>query len=222
MASYLTQVRPDQQYQTQIAYEPIMFALAARQQKFDAEYAKFEAFASNLADIDLAKAEDAKYFENNLKTVYDEIRKAGGVGDLSLTGASRIKSYIGQAADDRVVNGYVGTKQMRAYDAEWAKIKEDNPELYNEANYQFGRVNINSWLTDNQVGTKLSSYKDSETGIVGAGPVTPYTDVWEIAKDILKEKKPNITIVQTKRGVQFINEKRETISEQEVESILEN
>ena len=222
MASYLTQIRPDQQYQTQIAYEPIMFALAARQEKFDAEYAKFEAFASNLADIDLAKEEDAKYFENNLKTVYDEIRKAGGVGDLSLTGASRIKSYIGQAADDRVVNGYVGTKKMRAYDAEWAKIKEDNPELYNEANYQFGRVNINSWLTDNQVGTKLSSYKDSETGIVGAGPVTPYTDVWEIAKDILKEKKPNITIVQTKRGVQFINEKREIISEQEVENILEN
>lgn len=222
MASYLTQIRPDQKAQTQIAYEPIMFALAARQEKFDAEYAKFEAFARNLADIDLAKAEDAKYFENNLKTVYDEIRKAGGVGDLSLTGASRIKSYIGQAADDRVVNGYVGTKQMRAYDAEWSKIKEDNPELYNEANYQFGRVNINSWLTDNQVGTKLSSYKDSETGIVGAGPVTPYTDVWEIAKDILKEKKPNITIVQTKRGVQFINEKRETISEQEVENILEN
>ena len=222
MASYLTQIRPDQKAQTQIAYEPIMFALASRQEKFDAEYAKFEAFASNLADIDLAKEEDAKYFENNLKTVYDEIRKAGGVGDLSLTGASRIKSYIGQAADDKVVNGYVGTKQMRAYDAEWAKIKEDNPELYNEANYQFGRLNINSWLTDNQVGTKLSSYKDSETGIVGAGPVTPYTDVWEIAKDILKEKKPNITIVQTKRGVQFINEKREIISEQEVENILEN
>ena len=189
MASYLTQIRPDQKAQTQIAYEPIMFALASRQQKFDAEYAKFEAFASNLADIDLAKAEDAKYFENNLKTVYDEIRKAGGVGDLSLTGASRIKSYIGQAADDKVVNGYVSTKQIRNLQADWEKLQEENPELYNQANYDYSMLNVNEYLNDGTVGTKLSSYSNPYTG-KGAGQVIQYTNVIDRANEVIKEIEP--------------------------------
>jgi len=199
MASYLTQIRPDQKAQTQIAYEPIMFALAARQQKFDAEYAKFEAFASNLADLDLAKAEDAKYFENNLKTVYDEIRKAGGVGDLSLTGASRIKSYIGQAADDKVVNGYVSTKQIRNLQADWEKLEEKNPELYNQANYDYSMLNVNEYLNDGTVGTKLNSYSNPYTG-KGAGQVIQYTNVIDRANEVIKEIEPETYVTLTPTG----------------------
>lgn len=198
MASYLTKIRPEQKAQTQIAYEPIMFALAARQQRFDTEYAKFEAFASNLADLDLAKEEDAKYFENNLKTVYDEVRKAGGVGDLSLTGASRIKSYVGQAADDKVVNGYVSTKQIRNLQQDWEKLKEKNPELYNQVNYDYSMLNVNDYLNDETVGTKLMSYSNPYTG-KGAGQAIQYTNVIDRANEIIKEIEPEsyVTLSQT-------------------------
>jgi hypothetical protein len=188
MASYLTRIKPDQQYQSQIAYEPIAFALASRQKRYDHEFAKVEAFAQSMGSLDLAKPEDAAYYQENLKYVMNQINE-GGTGDLSLVGAGKVMSYIGGAADDKVTNAYIGTRQTRALQDGWDKLREDDPSSFNQDNYDYSMQNINSWMSDGKVGSKLSSYSNARTGS-GAGEVTAYINPLDKANALIKTLTP--------------------------------
>lgn len=219
MASYLTQVRPDQQYQSQIATEPIAFALASRQQRYDAEFAKVEAFAQSAANLDLAKDVDAAYYQNNLKYLLDEVSK--GTGDLSLLGAGKIKSYIAQAADDKVVQGYIGTRELRAKEAEWEELKTKSPELYNQANYDFSMQNANSWLTDGKVGSSLNSYSNPYTGR-GIGEVNPYVNTLDKANEVIKSIAPEGYVELTSSGDwEFFKKSGERLTDTKIIQTLE-
>lgn len=215
-------------YSTPIQYKPyesewdsqlLATALTYKQQTYDANRQKVQNYLNEFSQIDLVKAEDQEHFYNNLKMLKEEV-DGYGMGDLSQSGvADKLAAHIGQAADEKVVNGYAGTLQYRNYQNQWSKIKEESPELYSEANYQYGLTNFNQWVTDGKAGSSLGTYKNNWIG-AGIGEVNPYFDKTQHIIDVFKEHKPNIKVVQTKNGVQYLNEKHEIVSKEEVDGIL--
>lgn len=196
-------------------------ALLYKQEKYDKSREELQGFVNDLSGIDLAKPEDRRYFEDKLKILQTEVNRVG-MGDLSRTGVKEhLESYIGQAADDKVLNGYSSTIQVNRYVQESQKLKEKHPELWNQKNYEFGLQNVNAWMSDGKAGTSVSDYKNNWSGS-GVGSVIPYTDLNKKVIDILKNTKPDIKVVSTPYGVQFLNSKYEVLAPQEIKDIMDN
>ncbi len=189
-------------YEDQWDEELLATALTYKQQKYDVNKAKIQNWFNDFATLDLVKEEDRARFAERISQVKEQVNRQG-MGDLSL-GADHIATYISQAADKGIENGYYGTLRYRQYENEWAKIKEDSPELYNQDNYEYGLTNFMNWTNDRTAGTSVNSYKNTYIG-AGVGEVTPYTDIQAEAREIIKEIEPDVyaTLDQTGRFTYF-------------------
>jgi hypothetical protein len=205
-------------YSTPIQYKPyesnvdvqfITQALAYKQQKYDANYEKMSNFFQNMANVDFAKEEDRQRYFDRLNSLRDEVNRYG-MGDLSQTGVSEnIMSHIGQAADEKTLNGYYGTLAIRKIQKEAEKAKEKG--TYNPLNYSYSMQEASEWINDGQAG---SSYK-------GGSSYIPYTDVIQKMNDRLKEIKPDFQIVSYGQGIMIVDEKYEQVPEYKVRGVIQ-
>lgn len=171
--------------------ELLSTALNAKQQKYDAGREQAQAAYDNLLNIDLAKTEDKEYLQNKVSVLKAEVDRVG-MGDLSIAGnVSNLTSYLGNAVDDKVLNGYAGTQAYRDYEAKWAKIEEDSPDKFNQANKDMGLVGYMKWISDGKVGSNLNSteYSNAYSG-TGIGAVIPFIDMAEEATKAIKNIVP--------------------------------
>lgn len=196
-------------YEDQWDEQLLANALSYKQDKYDVNKEKLQSWYNDFATIELAKAEDQQYFSDRLNQVKNQVNKQG-LGDLSM-GGDNIAAYISQAADGKVENGYYGTLAGRKIQNEAKAMFEKDPKLYAQLNLDYSLKDWNNWANDGTVG---SNYR-------GGSSYVPYTDVNQKIIDTFKEHDPNITVVQTKHGYQFLNYEMEQMSEAEVENILE-
>lgn len=194
--------------------------MAYKQQSYDQNFAKLQNFYNNYSDLDLLKDEDREYFQDRLQTLKSQVDKYG-TGDLSVAGtAEQLASYIGQAQDEKVENGYAGTLMVRNYMSEWNKIKEDDPERFSQTNFEFGLQNVQKWMNDGQVGTKLTSYKNPRIG-AGVGEVIPYVDKAALATEVIKELEPNAYVTLTPMGgFAFYKESGEVLEDETIKNAV--
>jgi hypothetical protein len=206
-------------YSTPIQYKPyesnvdvqfITQALAYKQQKYDANYDKLQNFYQNMANVDFVKEEDRQAFFNKLNNLRDDVDKFG-MGDLSQTGVSEnIMSHIGQAADEKTLNGYYGTLAIRKIQKEAEKAKEKG--TFDIKNYNFSMREAASWLND---GTAGSEYK-------GGSSYIPFVDMYKEANKIVKDLAPDVTVSLTPMGnFTYLKKNGEVLSDAKVIQALD-
>lgn len=196
-------------YEDQWDEELLATALTYKQQKYDVNKAKIQNWFNDFATLDLVKEEDRARFAERIAQVKEQVNRQG-MGDLSL-GADHIATYISQAADKGIENGYYGTLAGRKIQKEAKDMFDKDPSLYNQRNLDYSLKDWNNWVND---GTAGSTYR-------GGSSYVPYTDVNQKIIDIFKEHKPDIKVITTKMGVQYINSENQIMTEAQVEDILE-
>ena len=204
-------------YVDQVDKDLLVKAVTYKQGKFDLNRSRLQSQLNAASQIPLDKEEDREYFNERMTALVNTIN-LHGAGDISAdTRADYVSSYIAEAADDNVANGYASTMYKRNYDAEWAKISEDDPDKFNQDNYNYGLQNYTKWLTDGQVGSSVNDYYDPRIG-KGVGRVNPFMNVDEAIRENLKDIDPRITFQLTPfgNGIQYFNEKREVITDEQV------
>lgn len=187
-------------------------ALLYKQEKYDKNREELQNFYNNISGIDLAKAEDREYFDERLKKLKKEVQLAG-MGDLSRPGVKEhIESFIGQAADDKVVNGYYGTITGQRIKQQAYQTQQKNPEKYSDLNLAYSLRDYNAWVNDGQVG---STYRGGSTYI-------PYTDVITKANDAIKDIVPNSYVNLSKTGeISYFKVTGEEITAPEIKARLD-
>ena len=186
-------------------------ALAYKQQTYDINKEKVQQFYNQLTIVELAKGGDREHLESRLNLLNQQVTQAGGMGDLSQSGAfDAISSYYGQAIDEKVENGYYGTLVGKKIKAEAEQAEKDGK--YNDLNLEYSMQDYAKWVNDGQVG---SEYR-------GNSKYVPYTDKWAVIQKAFKDVDPDIKIIPTSTGYQFINKKYEEVSPERVRSIMQN
>lgn len=204
-------------YVDQVDKDLLVKAVTYKQGKFDLNRSRLQAQLNAASQIPLDKKQDREYFNERMTALVNTIN-LHGAGDISAdTRADYISGYIAEAADDKVANGYASTMYKRNYDAEWAKISEDDPDKFNQDNYNYGLQNYTKWLNDGQVGSSVNDYYDPRIG-KGVGRANPFVNVDAAIRENLKEIDPRITFQLTPfgNGIQYFNEKREVITDEQV------
>jgi len=208
------------EYISQYPVELIGKSLLYKQEKYDANRQKLQDFYNRMNMTDFYKKEDREYFQQRLSVLSEEVNKAGA-GDLSIAAnLDGVTGHLSQATDERVINGYLGTQQIRQYQQEFEKLKEKDPKNYNDLNYQYGLVNAQKWAQDGKSGTRLDSYKDSRIG-AGIGRVTPYRDTMKELQEAAEKISPDIKVVQTEQGLQFVDIYNKTVSDSRLRNLVE-
>jgi hypothetical protein len=220
MATFNSQPYQYGEYISQYPVELIGKSLLYKQEKYDANRQKLQDFYNRMNMTDFYKAEDREYFQQRLSVLSEEVNKAGA-GDLSIAAnLDGVTGHLSQATDERVINGYTGTQQIRQYQQEFEKLREKDPKNYNDLNYQYGLVNAQKWAQDGKSGTRLDSYKDSRIG-AGIGRVTPYRDTMKELQEAAEKISPDIKVVQTEQGLQFIDIYNKTVSDSRLRNLVE-
>jgi len=151
-------------------------ALAVKQQRYDQGYSQVESTIDFMKNIDIVKPEDAQYFKERVDKLTNDLNSLEGV-DFSSKGVTKaIKSYVGQAIDDNVINAITSTKKYRAFQSEVAKIQEKHPDKYSTVNEMYSLRPFMNYINDGKVGSQLSNLRYS-----------PKVDVNEKMTKIVKE-----------------------------------
>jgi hypothetical protein len=220
MATFNSQPYQYGEYISQYPVELIGKSLLYKQEKYDVNRQKLQDFYNRMNMTDFYKKEDREYFQQRLSVLSEEVNKAGA-GDLSIAAnLDGVTGHLSQATDERVINGYLGTQQIRQYQQEFEKLREKDPKNYNDLNYQYGLVNAQKWAQDGKSGTRLDSYKDSRIG-AGIGRVTPYRDTMKELQEAAEKISPDIKVVQTEQGLQFIDIYNKTVSDSRLRNLVE-
>jgi hypothetical protein len=207
------------EYVSKYPVELIGKSLLYKQEKYDANRQKLQDFYNRMNMTDFYKAEDREYFQERLNVLSEEVNKAGA-GDLSIAAnLDGVTGHLSQATDERVINGYLGTQQIRQYQQEFEKLREKDPKNYNDLNYQYGLLNAQKWAQDGKSGTRLDSYKDSRIG-AGIGRVTPYRDLVKEVQEDAQKIVPDIQVVQKGTELQFIDIYNQTVSDERLRNLV--
>jgi hypothetical protein len=144
-------------------------ALAAKQQRYDANTQAIQDQLDAMVGVDMAKEGDKKYFYDKMSGLVSDINAYARNADLSSAGITRsIRSRItGALGDEKVMNGILGTQALRKYQAEVEWYKKNKPEQYAALNEADGMAPFIAWMSDGQIGSKLR----------GNGSYTPYVDI---------------------------------------------
>ena len=155
-------------------------ALMFKQEKYTANSAKTEAIIEKYKSLQLAREVDKDYLRDRLNGLISGVNNFGDqdYGSDALT--KSINYHIGQAVDDNVMTAVEQTAKINAYQAEVQKVKEKNPELYNNLNESFGIAPAQEYMNNGEVGAKIK----------GSLTYTPFKDVeGEVSKFLLEIQK---------------------------------
>jgi hypothetical protein len=172
-------------YQEQWNKELLAKALQYKQDKYDTNRQVIKETIAQVSNIDLIKDQDAEYLYDRLQTVVNNLNTQG-TGDLSLDSrADYLTGYVADVADQKVMNGYIGTRAYRNVVAEHEKYKETGEA--SDLNLSYSLQDISAWANDGQIGSALP-----------AGANTSYvkfTDLYEKYQEVAKALQPDSYVV---------------------------
>lgn len=159
---------------------------AAMQQKYDVNTAKIEGMVEQISPIPIQQQAGKKYLMDKLQgvlnTVSANMKVSGGFGILSNSYTGGITSQIKGAIDDKVKKHIKYSADIINFEKGVAKLREKDPKLYNQANYDFAQYKAG-----------LQNYlQGDENADLGSLQYNPYKDVFgdvtKKAMDIQKLK----------------------------------
>jgi len=140
-------------YQEQYNKELLSKALAYKQDKYDTNRQQIKNTIAQVSNIDLIKDQDAEYLHDRMQTVINTLNTQGA-GDLSLDSRTDyLTGYVANLADQRVMNGYLGTRAYRNVQSQYEEAKEKGED--SAENLAYSLRDINAWVDDGQVGSAL-------------------------------------------------------------------
>ena len=140
-------------YQEQYNKELLSKALAYKQDKYDTNRQQIKNTIAQVSNIDLIKDQDAEYLHDRMQTVINTLNTQGA-GDLSLDSRTDyLTGYVANLADQRVMNGYLGTRAYRNVQSQYEEAKENGED--SAENLAYSLRDINAWIDDGQVGSAL-------------------------------------------------------------------
>ena len=140
-------------YQEQYNKELLSKALAYKQDKYDTNRQQIKNTIAQVSNIDLIKDQDAEYLHDRMQSVINTLNTQGA-GDLSLDSRTDyLTGYVANLADQRVMNGYLGTRAYRNVQSQYEEAKENGED--SAENLAYSLRDINAWIDDGQVGSAL-------------------------------------------------------------------
>lgn len=172
-------------YQEQWNKELLGKALQYKQDKYDTNRQVIKNTIAQVSNIDLLKDQDAEYLYDRLQSVINNLNTQGA-GDLSLESrADYLTGYVADVADQKVMNGYVGTRAYRNIVAEHQeKLKTGEAS---DLNLAFSLQDVNSWANDGQMGSALPA--GANTSYV------PYVDLYKTYEEVAKNLEPGSYVI---------------------------
>ena len=177
MAGYTSTPRQYGEYIQPYNIDLIAKALSYKQNKYDAADAQIREKINQIGSLDIIKDQDKGYLLSKLSNMVGDVNNLGSL-DLSDSGiVKNLDSHISQSIDDKVLNAYESTKQIRSFQENINQLKEKHPELYNPLNEAYAMKPIRDYMNSDKVGENVSSF--------GSLQYTPYTDIeGEISKEM--------------------------------------
>ena len=177
MAGYTSTPRQYGEYIQPYNIDLIAKALSYKQNKYDAADAQIREKINQIGSLDIIKDQDKGYLLSKLSNMVGDVNNLGSL-DLSDSGiVKNLDNHISQSIDDKVLNAYESTKQIRAFQQSIEKLKEDGKGLYNPLNEAYALQPVREYMNSDKVGEKLSSF--------GSLTYTPYIDIeGEISKEM--------------------------------------
>lgn len=211
MATAFSQPRQFTPYVENWDKDLLLKTLTYKQENYDLNRQKIQNTINNALSIDLARDVDADYLYGRLQEINNVISQYGA-GDLSDLGRTNyLQGFISSAADDKVMNGYLGTLKVRNIQKEAAAAKKEG--LYSDLNFAYSMdQGANQWLSNQEVGAEF----------VGSSSYVPYSDLNKKFLDVIKQLKPNKWERQIKNGQwEYINEKGELLDAATIKGAME-
>ena len=177
MAGYTSTPRQYGEYIQPYNIDLIAKALSYKQNKYDIADANLRQKINQIGSLDIMKDVDKSYLLSKLSSMVGDVNNLGSL-DLSDSGiVKNLDNHISQSIDDKVLNAYESTKQIRSFQESISQLKEKHPELYNPLNEAYALQPVSEYMKSDKVGESLSSY--------GSLSYTPYTDIeGEISKEM--------------------------------------
>lgn len=171
-------------YQEQWNKELLAKALQYKQDKYDFNREKVKNTIGQTLRLDLIKDQDSEYLYDRLQSVVNTLNTQG-LGDLSLDGrADYLSGYVAQVADQRVLNGYLGTQKVRRLQEEAEAAKKTGE--YSDINYSYSMKDLSAWVNDGQVGSAVPA--GANTSYV------PFVDKFDVLQEVADKLKPNSVV----------------------------
>ena len=183
MAGYTSTARKYGEYIQPYNIDLIAKGLSFKQGQYDAADAKIRSKITEIEGMDLMKAEDKQHLLNNLKSMLGDINAVGAL-DLSNSDVTRaLESHISQSIDDKVMNAYSSTKEIRTFQQKMQEMEAKGVKEggYHPDNMAYAMRFVSDYLNDGKVGSKLSDY--------GSLVYRPFVDVNKKVDEILDQLK---------------------------------
>lgn len=177
MAGYTSTARQYGEYLQPFNIDLIAKGLSYKDTRYEAADAQIRQKINEIGALDIIKDEDKSYLLSRLNTMVGNVNNVGAL-DLSDAGiVKNLDNHIAQSVDDKVLNAYQSTKQIRAFQENIQEIQKKQKEIFNPLNVAYAMQPVQKYLASDKVGENVSDF--------GALIYTPYTDIeGEIGKEM--------------------------------------
>jgi hypothetical protein len=211
MATYVSKPADYGNYTQPINLDLVNFVMQSKQQKYDYNLAKLESkITDELGAIDLARAEDKKYFLERANSI---LGSAGDISQIDFSNnnnARALDNRINTIVDDRVLNDVVSTSNYRSFQRTLQQKQKDG-EGYDSRNaaYAMEKYGANSWLKGESDALGTINYND-------------YYDVQGEVEQIEEnlERYIDVQKVTTADGYYYVDKTQERLTEDKIRSIV--
>lgn len=163
-------------------------------------------YTDQLAGLDVIKDADREYLMGEIEKLTNTINKSANAVDFSNINDVRNLMNVGKPLENdiNVLNSLESTREFRRRQEELKTIK---PNQRSAANDWFFHSDIDSWLNDGQVGSKLHQKN-----------YVPYRDLSKKVSDLTNKLKPDIRseIVKSKNGQYYTEQEVEYLTKDRV------
>lgn len=169
MAGYTSTERKYGEYIQPFNIDLIAKSLSYKQGKYEEADAKIRQSINEIGSLDIVKEQDKSYLLSRLTSMVGNVNNVGTL-DLADSGVVKnLDNYISQSIDDKVMNAYHSTKQIRSFNASMRDIQKNQKDIYNVRNEDFAMNPVRAYMASDKVGDELSNY--------GSLVYTPYVDI---------------------------------------------
>ncbi len=192
MATFLQRTYIPQEKRQDTNFPLLAQVMQMKQGTYDANRAKIQQTldAFGIQAQQVLRDEDKEYMAAKLSSITSQINDYGNK-DLSQSSVTEdLMGNIRAAASDPIIQNAIQTTQkFNNFQTEVAKLKEENPELYSDINYQYALESAG-----------LKDYMDGKTNTIGDLNYTPYNDYNKTIND-------NIIDLLGKKGKRTIQQR---------------
>lgn len=169
MAGYTSTERKYGEYIQPFNLDLLAKSLSYKEGKYEEQDAKIRKEINDIGSLDILKPQDKSYLLSRLTSMVGNVNNVGTL-DLADSGVVKnLDNYISQSIDDKVMNAYHSTKQVRSFNESMRDIQKNQKEIYNVRNEDFAMNPVRAYMASDKVGDELSNY--------GSLVYTPYQDI---------------------------------------------